>query len=977
MSNLKIWDKLWKRPKIIASAIILFWILLVSINIDKVLHVSDYVTDEGDNLSTTRQSESALGNEILASFSETNSSFQIIIHNPNGTTISESMYQKVSSLIYNITHNPKIGPYLSPSKPFSSLYDDADNLLRTILSLQWYATQLSFASIHYVWGGIEYFSSIWLDQYNSTHDISLATTISNQLTENYLDMLLASFNESRYTEFVDAFYQEISKSFNYFANLTLPSNETDVFNLLSDIIKLNSTFISEVSPDVRQSELLTLLSNSFNSSKWQNVTYSYEKTAEFLYGTNNSVEVDFIEEVYDDGNIQGFIDAKNKYLIPVLTMESTIPPITDDIIMIFLKQFTNFKEEIADADTTLITFNMALNHLNEEGKAAYLELLNIFPSMKEENEPLEVYCTGLDFFIVEISLDFQIQAKRTDLIVIITIVIILLLVYRSPFLPLIQLSVLAIAFAVSRLVFIGIGSVTGGLDSTSLIILSVTLLGATTDYCVFLIGDYLLSLKKTETKYDAIKKTMRRTSKGIIIASVSLSFGFGGLVLSSFALATGMGISGIIGFLTSMVVSLTLVPSILVLLNKNILTKWKLDMKIFQKRRGTLMKYVRKAVQKPKKVLLISVIISLIGIGVFIAVPTDYAQISSAPQTYITRQGLDSINQYMGTEYISQISLLFKTTDLDPFVFSNDSLNFESINEVLFITEAIRNETNVTVLAGLSHPLGKPYDETLQNNSLFVTEEIQILMKNYVFSDEKYSVVYCGSLFAEGDKKLDEQIKTIRSVIANVIEQRNITNWQVYTTGIAPALYDLKTGVARDFSLIFVFVSVTITLLLIVFLRKFFMSIRVLVTILLSLGISLGLFSLISLLFLGGSIYWIVPLLAYAVLTALGLDFDVLFLGIFRDIYNDVKDPEKAIIEAVDQTMNNISVAGIIMAATYFSLLFTSSIHMQQLGLGLGIGILIDVFVSRLFIVPPAIVMTFKGDKQKKKIKKKGAKDEK
>ena len=470
---------------------------------------------------------------------------------------------------------------------------------------------------------------------------------------------------------------------------------------------------------------------------------------------------------------------------------------------------------------------------------------------------------------------------------------------------------------------------------------------------------------------------MRRTSKGIIIASVSLSFGFGGLVLSSFALATGMGISGIIGFLTSMVVSLTLVPSILVLLNKNILTKWKLDMKIFQKRRGTLMKYVRKAVQKPKKVLLVSVIISLIGIGVFIAVPTDYAQISSAPQTYITRQGLDSINQHMGTEYISQISLLFKTTDLDPFVFSNDSLNFESINEVLFITEAIRNETNVTVLAGLSHPLGKPYDETLQNNSLFVTEEIQILMKNYVFSDEKYSVVYCGSLFAEGDKKLDEQIKTIRSVIANVIEQRNITNWQVYTTGIAPALYDLKTGVARDFSLIFVFVSVTITLLLIVFLRKFFMSIRVLVTILLSLGISLGLFSLISLLFLGGSIYWIVPLLAYAVLTALGLDFDVLFLGIFRDIYNDVKDSEEAIIEAVDQTMNNISVAGIIMAATYFSLLFTSSIHMQQLGLGLGIGILIDVFVSRLFIVPPAIVMTFKGDKQKKKIKKKGAKDEK
>jgi len=249
-------------------------------------------------------------------------------------------------------------------------------------------------------------------------------------------------------------------------------------------------------------------------------------------------------------------------------------------------------------------------------------------------------------------------------------------------------------------------------------------------------------------------------------------------------------------------------------------------------------------------------------------------------------------------------------------------------------------------------------------------------MKNFVFSDETYAIVYCGSQYMEGDKRLDEQIKTIRKTISEIIEQRELTEWQTYATGFAPVLYDSKTGISFDFNLIFLFVSVTITLLLFLFLRNFFMSVRVLITILLSLGISLGLFSLFALIFLGGSIYWIVPLLAYAVLTALGLDFDVLFLGIFQDIYKDVKDSKEAIVEAVDQTMNNISVAGIIMAATYFSLLFTSSIHMQQLGLGLGIGILIDVFVSRLFIVPPAIVLTFKGEKTKKKSRR-GTKDEK
>ncbi|MHA1445555.1 MAG: hypothetical protein ACTSSN_02600, partial [Candidatus Heimdallarchaeaceae archaeon] len=354
---MKLWDKLWKRPKIVASAILLFWILLVSININKIFNISDYISDEGNNLSTTSQSESSIGADILSTFSEVNSSFQIIVRNPNGSIVSESMYQKVASLVYNITHNPKIGPYLSPSKPYSSLYADADNLLRTILSLQWFATQLSFASIHYVWGGIEYFSLTWIDQYNSTNSTSLATTITKQLTTNYLETLLDSFNESRYYSFVDVFYDEMSKSFNYFANLSTPTSEENVFNLLSNIIRANSTFISEVSTDTRQTQLLGLLSDNFNSSEWQNATYSYEKIAEFLFDSNNSFEVDFIREVYDDGNIQGFIDAKNKYLLPVLTMDSTIPPITDDIILTFLRQYTNYKGSMDDADSTIITFN--------------------------------------------------------------------------------------------------------------------------------------------------------------------------------------------------------------------------------------------------------------------------------------------------------------------------------------------------------------------------------------------------------------------------------------------------------------------------------------------------------------------------------------------------------------------------------------------------------------------------------------------
>ena len=965
---LKFWDKLLKKPKILAICILLFWSLLVTININKILNVSDYVADEGSNLSTSRPSESDVGTEILSTFSEVNSSFQIIIYNPEGSILTSEVQATNSSLIYNISHNPNIGPYLSPSQPYSALFDDADNLLRTILSLQWFATQIAFSSIHFIWGGLENYVSVWSTEYNSTSDVDAAADLANTLSKNYIEIVLDNYNESRYLSTAIDFFNYFTDEFKFSANITPPSNLEETMLLAKSIISNNNSFFESITDDNRQKQLMLATSTDFNETQWQNSTYGYQKISEFLFDSNETSTIDFVEEVYADGDIEGFIDAKNKYLLPILRLEQTIPPITDEIVIAFLEQYTNFEGNISNTDATIIKFNLALNHINEKGKGAYIELLKILPEIQEDNSPLEIHSTGIDFFIVEVSLDYEKQLGRTDLIVIVSIIIMLLLVYRSPIMPLIQIFVLAISFGVSRLIFISIGTSIGGLGSTSLMILSVSLLGATTDYCVFLMGDYLHNLKFTKTKLDSLKLTLKRTSKSIIISSISLACGFGALILSQFATATGLGIGGTIGFLTSMVVSLTLVPSILVLIKSEFLTKWRINFKLFKKKNFSIIKYVKKTVKNPKKVLIVALAISLLGLVAFILVPTDYAQITTAPQSYHTRQGLDEIYEHMGIDHISQVVIIFKAPEANQFLYENQSLNFESIDHVLAITEVVSSSTNLSIDAGLSHPLGVPYHLSLENSSLFLSEEIQILMRNFILSDSSYSIVIGGSQYMEGDERLDIQMEEVRKTLLEQLEKRNLTDWETFTTGFAPVLYDFKQGVSKDFSLIFVFSSLTITALLLVFMRDFFMSVRVLFTILMSLGISLGLFSLIALLFMGGKIYWIVPLMLYAVLTALGLDFDVLFLGIFSNIFEKKQDAGESIVESVSQTMNNISVAGLIMAITYLSLLFTSSIHMQQLGLGLGIGILVDVFVSRLFIVPPAIVVSFREEKKKKKV---------
>ena len=61
MIDLSLRDKIWKKSKIIAIVIVVFWLLIVSINVKRIFNISDYVEDESSNLSTSQLSESQIG----------------------------------------------------------------------------------------------------------------------------------------------------------------------------------------------------------------------------------------------------------------------------------------------------------------------------------------------------------------------------------------------------------------------------------------------------------------------------------------------------------------------------------------------------------------------------------------------------------------------------------------------------------------------------------------------------------------------------------------------------------------------------------------------------------------------------------------------------------------------------------------------------------------------------------------------------
>lgn len=106
---------------------------------------------------------------------------------------------------------------------------------------------------------------------------------------------------------------------------------------------------------------------------------------------------------------------------------------------------------------------------------------------------------------------------------------------------------------------------------------------------------------------------------------------------------------------------------------------------------------------------------------------------------------------------------------------------------------------------------------------------------------------------------------------------------------------------------------------------------------------------------------WKVPMFLFTILIAVGEDYNI-FLMARIDEEQKIHGPVKGITLALSQrTGSIISSCGIIMAGTFCSLMAGSLVGMDQLGLALAVGVLLDTFVIRPIMVPSMLILLTTG----------------
>ena len=196
------------------------------------------------------------------------------------------------------------------------------------------------------------------------------------------------------------------------------------------------------------------------------------------------------------------------------------------------------------------------------------------------------------------------------------------------------------------------------------------------------------------------------------------------------------------------------------------------------------------------------------------------------------------------------------------------------------------------------------------------------------------------------------------------------TPLKVYVGGQTPGFEDFSDKVASRLPLFIAVVIGLSVLLLIAAFRSLWIPLVSAVFNLLSVGAAYGVVVAVFQEGVGASLIGVdsgvpivsfIPVMLFAILFGLSMDYNVFLLSRIHEAYNEGDAPRESVIHGMARIGKVVLFAGLIMSAVFLSFVTQPDVIGKMFGVGLGLAILIDVLIVRLVIAPA--VVTLLGDR--------------
>jgi len=550
------------------------------------------------------------------------------------------------------------------------------------------------------------------------------------------------------------------------------------------------------------------------------------------------------------------------------------------------------------------------------------------------------------------------------------VIVLLLIVFRSPLAALVTLLPSGLALLISMRVIGGLGQAGVQISSITQILLIVLLIGAGTDYGLFLVFRVREELRDGREPREAVERALVRVGESITGSAGTVILALLTLLLATFGLYHDLGLPLATGVAVMLLMGLTLLPAMLAILGRRAFWPSKIEPGV--QREGVWGKVASRVVQRPALTVGLGVLVFLgLAAGALgytaggfggdnnppkgsdaaagnAALARHYPQSSSNPSNLVLAYG-SSLWQQPGRIAAAERSLrgsgAFRTLagPLNP----NGTVLTPAELTLLYTKAGPPQHLPVTPPAGLA--VSRRVYDAYRNNALFISADGRVIQFE--------AALTAGNQSSTAAMNATPHIRTVLTAAGDASGAVDTG-----VAGEAAAVYDINRSANRDLVVIVPIAIVAIGILLALVLRSAVAPLYLIVSVALSYLASLGI-ATIAFIDIGGEggISFILPFLMFIFLLALGEDYNILVMTRIREEARTLPLRE-AVVKAISRTGSTVTSAGIILGGTFavFAIVGgggSGGSQLRAIGFGLAAGILMDTFLVRTLLVPSTVIL--------------------
>ncbi len=449
-------------------------------------------------------------------------------------------------------------------------------------------------------------------------------------------------------------------------------------------------------------------------------------------------------------------------------------------------------------------------------------------------------------------------------------------------------------------------------------------LGVGIDYALFILARHRQNLESGTPVPEAIGKANATAGLSVLFAGTTVVLAIAGLQVSGIPMMTMMGWASALMVAVTMIAAVTLLPALLGIAGKrvNSLRLPFIKQKPANNPRSKSARWTTKVVAKPVRYGAVAgVLLAVLAIPTF-AMQLGFPDAGNDGPDMTTRKAYDLMADKYGAGVNGPLAVVVET---------NGSQKSEAV-----VTDLVQGISSDKGVASVGEP---------------------------VFSEKKdLAIIDVTPTTSPQDAETSALLERLRDDV--VPAAVGDTTVEASITGSTAMVEDISSRIQERMPyFLAAVIGLSFIVLALVF-RSILVPLKAALLNVLSVGAAYGVVVAVFQWGWGASLIGVhenvpimplAPMLMFAILFGLSMDYEVFLLSRVREQYLKHRDPQRAVVEGVGSTARVITSAALIMIAVFGAFILAADVVTKMFGVGLALAVLLDVTLVRMVLVPAAM----------------------